>query len=85
MLIEANRFAGPVVNEADLRQAYQYGFAHPYLEFGLDAAANDLLGRDATYVFGPGTHELDAAAGYDKGFESADAQAGQQLKYRLAV
>ena len=51
--------------------------------FSLHAAAHHLLGRDAVDPFGPGAHELDAAAGDDEGLEAVGAQVGQQLEHRL--
>jgi hypothetical protein len=47
VLVDADRLAGLVVDEVDLRQAHQHRLAVAHFIFRLDAAADDLLRRDA--------------------------------------
>jgi len=47
VFIDANRFAGLVVDEVDRRQFHQHRRAILHLELGLAAAADDLLGWNA--------------------------------------
>ncbi len=77
------RFALFVINEVDLRQPHEYRFAILHVKFGLDAAADDLLRRNAIDLLRPGPHELDAAAGDDERLEIIGAQVGEQFKHRL--
>jgi len=68
--LNADGFTRLVVDKVDFRQPHQHGRAVAQLETGLDAAADDLLGRNAVDLFRPGAHELDAAAGHDISLES---------------
>jgi hypothetical protein len=72
-----------IIIEVQLRQPREHGLTFPHLERGLDAAANDLFGRDAINFFRPGAHELDAAAGNDESLETVHAQVGEQFDHRL--
>ncbi len=47
VLLDADRLAGLVVDEVDLRQLDEHRLAVAHLELHLAAAADDLLGRDA--------------------------------------
>ena len=67
----------------DLRQPHEHGLAVAHLVLRLDAAADDLLGRDAIDLLRPRAHELDAAAGDDEGLEAVRAQVGEQFDHRL--
>jgi len=49
----------------------------------LDAAADDLFGRNAVYLFDPGSHALDASAGDDEGFELVQPKVQKQVEHRL--
>src|SRR5450755_35007 len=83
MQIDADRFAGTVVDEAQLGKTHQHWLAVAHLELHLAAAANDLLRRNTVGFLGPGPHELDAAAGHDEGFEAIRAQVCRQFQHRL--
>ena len=67
----------------DLRQAHEHRLAVAHFELRLDAAADDLLGRDAIDLLRPRAHELDAAAGDDEGLEAVRPQVGEQFEHRL--
>ena len=69
--------------KSDLGQAHQHRLAVAQLVLRLDAAADDLLGRDAVDLLGPRPHELDAPAGDDEGLEAVGAQVGEQFQHRL--
>jgi hypothetical protein len=43
-LVDADRLAGLVVDEVDLRQAHEHGLARPHLELRGDRRADHLLG-----------------------------------------
>ena len=47
VLVDADRLAGLVVIEVQLRQTHEHGLAVAHFELRLDAAADDLLRRDA--------------------------------------
>ena len=49
----------------------------------LDAAADDLLGRNAVHAVGPRPHEIDPAAGDDERLEVVRAEIRQDLQHRL--
>ena len=66
-----------------LRQAHENRLAVAHLEPGLDAAADDLLRRDAVDALAPLTQELDAAARDDEVLEPVGAQVGEQFEHRL--
>ena len=83
VLMDADRLAFLVVNEVQLRQAHEHRLAVAHFELRLDAAADDLLGRDAIDLLRPRAHELDAAAGDDEGLESVRPQVGEQFEHRL--
>ena len=72
-----------VINEVDFREAQEHRLAIAHFIFRLDAAADDLLGWDAINLLRPRPHELDAAAGDDKGFKAVRAQVGHQLDHGL--
>ena len=74
VLIDADRFAGFVVNEVDFRQAHEHRRPVTQLEFRLDTAADDLLKWNPIDPFGPGAHEFDAAAGEYEGLKAIGAQ-----------
>ena len=67
----------------NLRQAHEHRLAVAHLEPGLDAAADDLLRRDAVDALAPLTQELDAAARDDEVLEAVGAQVGEQFEHRL--
>ena len=67
----------------DFRESDEHRLAVAHFEFRLDAAADDLLGRNAVDALGPGAHELDAAAGDDEGLESVGAEVSEQFEHRL--
>jgi hypothetical protein len=69
VLLDADRLALLVVDEADLGQAHQRPASVAQLELRLAAAAHDLLGRDAVQPLRPRPHEVDAAARDDEGLE----------------
>jgi len=52
-LIDADRFAGAVINETDLREAEQYWDALPHLKAGLDARPNNLIRWNAINLLRP--------------------------------
>ena len=81
--LNAHGLARVVVDEVHLRQADEGGLAVADLVLDLDRAADDLLGRDAVDLLGPGPHELDAAAGDDVRLEAVGSQVGEQLQHRL--
>ena len=59
--VNADRFSGLVVDEVNLGQPHENRLAVAHFILGLDAAADDLFGRNAVDLFRPRTHELDAA------------------------
>ena len=83
VLIDANWLAGTVVNEVQLWKTYQHRFAVAYLEFSLDAAADDFLGRNAVDLVRPGSHKFDPSAGNDEIVEAIRAQIRHQFQHRL--
>ena len=83
MLVDAEGFAGLVVDEIQLGQLDDDRLAVAHIIGGLEAGANDLLGRDAVDTLGPGTHEVDPAARDDEGFESVRPQIVEQLEHGL--
>ena len=83
MGIDSHRLARPVVDEVDLGQADQNRVAIAQLELRLDAAADDLFGRNSVHSFHPRTHELDAAPRHDEGLEAVRPQEAEQLQHRL--
>jgi hypothetical protein len=72
--VDADGLAGLVVDEVDLGEAADDGSVRRHLELGLDARADDLLGRDAVDLLGEDAQELDAAAGDDEGLEAVRPQ-----------
>ena len=82
-VMDADRLAFLVVDEIQLGQAHEDGLAVAHFVLRLDAAADDLLGRDAVDLLGPRAHELDAAAGDDEGLEAVGAQVGEHFEHRL--
>ena len=83
VLVDANWFACLVIDEVNLGSTHQNRFAILDLEFRDDAGANDLRRRNAIDPSGPRPHELNAAAGDNKGPETASAKVGQQFELRL--
>ena len=83
MGLDADGLADVVVNEINLRQAYEHRLAVAKFKFCLEAAADDLFGWDAIDFFRPRTHEIDAAAGDNESLESVRAQVGQQFEHGL--
>ncbi len=71
--VDADGFAGAVVDEADLRQPHDDGSAVLRFKLCLHSGADDLIGRDAVGFFCPRTHECGIAAGDDEGFETVGA------------
>jgi lactate dehydrogenase-like 2-hydroxyacid dehydrogenase len=47
VFIDADRFAGTVVDKIDLRQAQEHGLAVTHFELYLAAATDDVFGRNA--------------------------------------
>src|ERR1035441_9945221 len=74
-------FRSIVVNKINLRQAYEHRLAVTKFKLRLEAAADDLFGRDAIDLFRPRTHEVNAAAGDYEGLESVRAQVGQEFEH----
>jgi len=83
LLLDGNRLAFLVVIEVELGPADKNRRALAHLELHLDTAANHLLRWDAVNFLGPRAHELDAAAGYDEGFEIVCTQVIEQLQHGL--
>ncbi len=83
VLLNADGFAGLVIDEIQLRQSHDDGLTVAHFILRLDAAADDLVRRDAIDAFRPRPHELDAAAGDDEGLEAVGAQIGQQFEHGL--
>src|SRR5215213_8485166 len=81
--VDADRFAGSIVDELDLRRLEQNGLTIIPLIFDDAAATNNLFGRDAIGGFNPRPHELNAAARHDERFETVRAEIIQHLKHRL--
>ena|SRR6185369_1233677 len=61
-LMDADRFAGMVVDEVDVGQTKQHRPAVATLVLHFDAAADHLLWRHTVDALDPRAHELDAAA-----------------------
>src|SRR6266550_662177 len=81
--VDTDWFAGLVVDEVHFRQPHEYRLAIAHFILRLDAAAYDLLRRDAVNLVRPRTHKLDAAAGNDEGLETVCAQISEQFDHRL--
>ena len=67
ILIDPHGFTGLVVDKIELGQLADHRVAVIVVELGLDAAADHLMGRDAVSLLHPGTHEVYATTGNDKG------------------
>src|SRR5262245_28659041 len=61
MVLNANRFALPVVQKIELWQFHQNGLPISQLEFQLSTAANHLFRRHSVDLLRPRSHELNAA------------------------
>ena len=83
VLVDADGLVGLVVIEVQFRQTQQSGLAVAHLEPCLDAAADDLLRRDAIGLLRPWPHELDTAARDDEVLEAVRPQVGEQLDHGL--
>ncbi len=83
VLVDADGLAALVVIEIQLRQTHEHRLAVAHFKLRLDAAADDLLRRDAVNLFRPRAHELDAAAGDDEVLETVRAQVGEHFEHRL--
>ena len=83
VLVDADGLVGLVVIEVQFRQAQENGLAVAHLEPCLDAAADDLFGRDAVGLLRPWPHELDAAARDDEVLEAVRPQVGEQFDHGL--
>ncbi len=81
-LVNTDGLAGLVVDEVELGQAHEHRSALAHFELHLDAAADDLLGRNAVDTLGPRPHELDASARDDPGLEPVRAKVVEQLQHR---
>ena len=81
--VDAHRLAWTVVDELDLGVLHEYGLAVGRQLKRYAGGAHHLLGRNAVNTFGEDAHELDAAAGNDKGLETVGAEIAQQLQHRL--
>lgn len=83
VLVDADGFAGAVVDEAYFGQAPEIGFAIDHLELSLDGASDDLLGWNSVGLFRPGAHEFDSSARDDVGLEAIGPQIGEELNHGL--
>src|SRR5262245_3993320 len=82
-VVNADGFAGAIVDEFDPGLLDEHGFAVLKIEFHDSAAADDLLGWNAIGCRDPRAHEFDAAAGDNKRFKAAGAEIVQQHDHRL--
>ena len=69
VIVDADGFAGAVVDEADLRQAHDDGATVLCLKLRFHGGAYDLIGWDTVGLSCPWTHESNLAAGDDEGLE----------------
>ena len=83
MLVDGHRLALLVIDEIEFGKTRQDRYTVTHLEFGLDAATDDLFGRNAVNGFGPGTHELDTAARNDIRPVAIGAQITKHFQHRL--
>ena len=83
VLIDADGFAGTIVDEVQVRQASEIGFAINDLEFGFDGASDDLLWWNPIRLFSPGPHKFDSSAGDDVGFEAIGSQISEEFNHGL--
>ena len=83
VLVDANRLVTLVINEVQLRQTHENGFAIAHFKLRLDAATDDLPRRNAINPLRPRAHEFDAPAGNDEVREAVRSQIGAHFEHRL--
>src|ERR1035437_6712747 len=83
VLVDGHGFADVVVDKIQLWEPGQAGNAADHLKLGDDAAADDLLGRNAVDLLCPDAHKLNSPSGDDKCFEAIGAQIGEEFHHRL--
>src|SRR5687768_16129030 len=81
--LDADRYSRLVVHQVDFGQLHQHRDTVTKLVPELATAPDYLLRRDAVHLLGPGSHELDPAAGHDEGLEAVGPEVGEQLKHGL--
>ena len=82
MLLDADGFAGLVVDEVDLRQLHEHRLPSRSSNFVLMLLPMTCSGG-MPYTAPSTAHELDAAAGDDEGLEAVRPQIGQHFEHRL--